>query len=420
MLPADATVIVAHRKRECWRMTFWIDVTTTASYPPPAVGIARVELNLAAQLATIDPTLRLCIYEAPLRRYSELPRADFLRLSAQHARDGLARERMALTVSRDDRAASGGLDVFGRGDVLVTCGLTWRSNVADMSRLFLFRQRIGLRLVTMCHDIITSRFPWFVPGMDIAFAPYMRDLARHSDHILCNSRHTHDDLRAWLRECKERVPPTSVMPMGSAIRQDGSPTAGDRIGALLRSPYLLCVSTIERRKNQQLLCRVYASLVAREAALPRLVLVGRLGEGGQELVDAIARDPALRDRVTLLSDASDAQLAALYRGCLFTLYPSHYEGWGLPVSESLALGKFVVSSDRGALPEAGGSFVDYADPNDVDRWAERIMHYVTFPDALRNRERDIRDRYRPTSWDDAARHVVSVAAALGVRSAPEP
>lgn len=70
---------------------------------------------------------------------------------------------------------------------------------------------------------------------------------------------------------------------------------------------------------------------------------------------------------------SDADLAALYSACLFTLYPSVYEGWGLPVWEGLGNGKFCLSSNQGSLPEAGEEFADYADPWNVDEWPTRSI-----------------------------------------------
>ena len=111
-------------------------------------------------------------------------------------------------------------------------------------------------------------------------------------------------------------------------------------------------------------------------------------------------------------EEADADLAALYRGCLFALYPSLYEGWGLPVSEALANGKFCVCSNQGALPEAGQDFVDYADPWDVDEWANKILRYIGTPSAVAQREFDIKHDFREVSWRDSAAHVLAVASRL--------
>ena len=188
---------------------------------------------------------------------------------------------------------------------------------------------------------------------------------------------------------------------------------GEDVRFILAHRYLLSVSTIERRKNHETLCRAYARLVdwgVRD--LPRLVFVGGIGVGGQALIEEIAADRRISERVVILSDVSDAGLAALYEGCLFTLYPSLYEGWGLPVSESLASGKFCLASNQGALREAGEEFVDYLDPWDVEEWANRILRYLTVPGALEGRELDIRQSFRPPRWRASAEHVVAIASRL--------
>ena len=185
--------------------------------------------------------------------------------------------------------------------------------------------------------------------------------------------------------------------------QGRSDDVGEDVRDILAHRYLLSVSTIERRKNHETLCRAYARLVdwgVRD--LPRLVLVGGIGVAGQALIDEIAADRRISERVVVLSDVSDAGLAALYEGCLFTLYPSLYEGWGLPVSESLASGKFCLASNQAALREAGEEFVDYLDPWDVEEWANRILRYLSTRRAGAARA-DIRQSYRPFAWRASAR-----------------
>jgi glycosyltransferase involved in cell wall biosynthesis len=173
------------------------------------------------------------------------------------------------------------------------------------------------------------------------------------------------------------------------------------------------VSTIEHRKNQLALCRAYTRLIDWGVAdLPLLVFAGGIGHGGQELINEIAGDRRLAGRVLTLVGCSDADLAALYQGCLFTLYPSFYEGWGLPVSEGLAHGKFCLCSNQGSLPEAGQEFADYADPWNVDEWANTIYRYISIPGALALREFDIKHGFRAPSWRESAAHVLAVASRM--------
>src|SRR3546814_2075479 len=81
-------------------------------------------------------------------------------------------------------------------------------------------------------------------------------------------------------------------------------------------------------------------------AIPLLVCAGRRGWRYDQIFARLESDPALKAHVVWIHDASDSELAALYRACAFTVYPSHYEGWGLPVTEALAHGQIPVIADN--------------------------------------------------------------------------
>ncbi len=76
-----------------------------------------------------------------------------------------------------------------------------------------------------------------------------------------------------------------------------------------------------------------------------------------------------------MSDIKDEELSLLYEKSYFTVYPSWYEGWGLPVAESLAHGKFCLAANGTSLREAGGEFAEYLDPYDIPAWSERLLYY---------------------------------------------
>ena len=131
---------------------------------------------------------------------------------------------------------------------------------------------------------------------------------------------------------------------------------------------------------------------------------------------------ALQRRVRILTSIADGELAELYCQCLFTFYPSLYEGWGLPVTELLCYGKVPLIAAASSLPEAGGEFADYFDlgsPEDVVRKLERL---IDLPDYRAGREAQIKAKFRARSWSTIARQVVDYALAApstgGERRAP--
>lgn len=102
----------------------------------------------------------------------------------------------------------------------------------------------------------------------------------------------------------------------------------------------------------------------------------------------------------LKHDLSDSELRQAYRSCLFTVFPSLCEGWGLPIAESLIQGKFCVASNRTSIPEVGGDFVDYFDPSDEDEALAKIERLLFDPAYLVTREARLQDEYQPRTWAD--------------------
>ena len=108
-------------------------------------------------------------------------------------------------------------------------------------------------------------------------------------------------------------------------------------------------------------------------------------------------------RLFVHSNVADEVLAALYAHAAFCVYPSEYEGYGLPVAEAFRSGKAVVASDRGSIPEVVGDFSPCLPADDRQAWFDTLSHWIRDPAARQPYEAAIRDRFRPTSWDGAAR-----------------
>ena len=205
--------------------------------------------------------------------------------------------------------------------------------------------------------------------------------------------------------------PVTPIPIGTgfAAPPQAAPPAAD-----LPAPgtYALIVSTIEARKNHALLFRVWRRLLDEMPpdAVPTLVFAGRIGWLVNDLLQQIENTSFLNGRVVIIEDPSDADLAALYGGCLFTLFPSFYEGWGLPVTESLAFGKPCVIANVTSLPEAGGSLAHYFDPDDLHDAVRVIRAVLEDRAALAVWEAQIRRDFRPTPWSASAEAVVTALA----------
>ena len=194
---------------------------------------------------------------------------------------------------------------------------------------------------------------------------FRRDVCR-AHQLTAISHGTAARLQAWLGG-----PPAAVVPPGvSAAFRPGDPAAVARTLATLGigGPYLLAVATWEPRKNLELLIRVFRSMQSDGEFLDhRLVLAGGPGWKDERLRGLLrggsgSERSATSETVTALGFVTDQQLAHLYSGCRAFVFPSRYEGFGIPLLEARACGAAIVATDLPELREAGGDAAIYVPP----------------------------------------------------------
>ena len=298
---------------------------------------------------------------------------------------------------------------FARGDRWVSLGADWE--YLNQEALYRVKQRLGLKVTLICYDAIPVLFPQLFVGVlsPGGFGAYLADVAWCADAVLCISDCTRRDFEAVIGHLGAPLPPTHVIRLGSEIptaqaveAPEGLATGPDE------RPFVLYVSTIERRKNHEVLYRAWARLRDRGLVPHRLVFVGMRGWGVDELFNDLRLDPRVEHDIVSLNHVSDAQLAWLYRNAAFTVFPSLYEGWGLPVVESLAWGKFCLASNAASLPEAGGPWAEYLDPWDLPAWVDRLAYYMQHPEAVARLNERIAREFRAPGWADTAAAIHAV------------
>lgn len=341
-----------------------------------------------------------------LKALLDTPQVMALRKKFVHAerRTFLENSPVVLSNGSDDRRES---SLFQSGDVLISMGLDW--DYPFFKAFYSLRKNLGVKVVTCCYDLIPVIYPQYCVGnVSNIFKSYFIEVADGSDLVLCISRQSERDLNAMLHDVGGARPLTHVFPLGDAVRSgEGGGGVPDEVRNVLKSPFILFVSTIERRKNHEVLYRAYHILAENGLAesLPKLVFVGMQGWGVGDLMKDIELDPLMNGFIVRLNHVSDAALSELYRSAMFCVFPSFYEGWGLPVGEALAAGKVVLCSNRGSLPEVGGGLVQYVDPWAPKDWADAIINLVQNPEKLRKQEDMVKASYRIRTWDDSAESV---------------
>jgi glycosyltransferase involved in cell wall biosynthesis len=239
------------------------------------------------------------------------------------------------------------------------------------------------------------------------FRSMMRLSARRADAIIAISESTRADI---LRILKRRADDVCTVMYGIDRQfqpvQDRALIDQTRRQHRLPDPFILYVGNLEPRKNIPTLVRAFAKLV--EKGLPHsLVLAGSRGWMDDDIFKTI-QDLGLQSRVLLPGFCEQSELPALYSAASLFVYPSLYEGFGLPVLEALACGVPVITSNISSMPEVAGQAAILVDPHDSDELAKAMVRILTDPAKSEELARTGRQRASLFTWERTAQQTVDV------------
>lgn len=252
--------------------------------------------------------------------------------------------------------------------------LTGPVDIFHATNFFLPPARTCGRVLTI-HDLGFLVVPEMCsPKIVGPFSRQIRRFAAEADVVLADSEATRRDILRLLD-----VPPEKAVAAPLAVAKGLRPLDRDAARRIVRDrhgldgPYVLFVSTLEPRKNVTGLLRAFARL---RGGIPhRLALVGATGWNAEPIVEAIAA-LGISDRVVRLGYAPDDDLNALYSAADVFVFPSYYEGFGLPVLEAMSCGCPVVTSNRSSLPEVVGEAGALCDPDDHAAIADAVLRLI--------------------------------------------
>jgi glycosyltransferase involved in cell wall biosynthesis len=297
-----------------------------------------------------DPAIRM------MSRLYQLPRA------ARDVRSWARRPTLPVR-ARDVRSRL--VDHVQAGDVVVSMGADWDGVLAE--HLHELKQRTGCAVVTMVYDLVPLTHTHLAfhndPGL---FDRYYRALVAVSDLITCISHQSRDDLVRFAAERKLPLPRAEVLLLGEAPPEPIE-------APVERGDFFLCVGTIERRKNIELVYDALRILESQRRPLPTVVIAGAPGWGTGDVLHELRHASTAASRsMVLVGPVGDAALDRLYRSARALLFPSHFEGWGLPVREAAIRGCPVAAGDSPAVREAADGYpgATLLPPDDAAPWAE--------------------------------------------------
>lgn len=287
---------------------------------------------------------------------------------------------------------------------IVSGGADWEHK--EISQIYRLRKQAGFKFISIVYDLIPLNLPQYtVPAYVDLLAEYFGELLWTSDGCLCISETTRRDLMDYFNANGVSPPKVVSFPLGSELRKTEAGT--DNIpAALIGKKFVLFVSTIEPRKNHRTIYEAWCHGLLNgtiDADMCRLVFVGVPGWSTAELLHEMLTNPLTNDSIIIMSNVPDALLASLYRNCAFVVFPSFYEGFGLPLAEALGYGKVCITSGAGALREIGEGLRIDIDPRDTLSWAAKTAELLADPSKISALEEPIKNGYHPVSWDDSAK-----------------
>lgn len=292
------------------------------------------------------------------------------------------------------------------GDIVLTAAPNW--DFPDNQRnLNQYRKRKA-SVVSVLYDVIPWKLPHsYGPGFPDIYNAWLRSMVASSDAIVAISDNSLRDLKAFCHVEGIDVPPTGVFRLGDDINEfstiEVSKETVEQFRRKYTSQYILSVGTIEYRKNHILLLNAFRNALLEDKVLPyKLYIVGKEGWLNSDIRYQIDNDPLLKGRIEILEGVSDQELDYLYSNCDFTVYPSIYEGWGLPVAESLRYGKACIASNSSSLVEIAPQLVTHINPFDVNEWTNALI-MLSNPERLHEITQKVSSIYVPFSWKKSAR-----------------
>ena len=269
---------------------------------------------------------------------------------------------------------------------------------------------VRCKAVVTIHDIIHLLYPEFLPNR-LAFLYAQRMIRRsltRGDRVIADSQNTKKDLMDYFETDGRKI---EVIYPGVAdlFRRPMETAAVDRVLARhgLERPYLLFVGNPKPHKNLDNVVTAFARVVNADRFEGDLVCVGGRDQNQVRIAHRAAR-LGVEDRIKLLGHVAEEDLPGLYRGARIFLYPTLYEGFGLPVVEAMASGVPVITSSTSSLKEISSGYAELVDPLDVEQMAATIIRCLGDEQLLARLRAAGLERAEHFSWRRTAERTLAV------------
>jgi glycosyltransferase involved in cell wall biosynthesis len=267
-----------------------------------------------------------------------------------------------------------------------------------------------LKKVITVYDLIPVLYPQFFENTGRGFMEQVLKSIDENVWVTCISHATKNDLCNYLpalNPSRVFVTHLAASSMFYPCRDQAKIEAIKAKFAIPDGPYVLSLSTLEPRKNITQTIKCFSRLVEEESINDlSLVLVGTKGWDFDSIFNEIAANPKIRDRIIVTGYVADEYLAPLYSEAMMFVYPSFYEGFGLPPLEAMQCGVPVITSNTSSLPEVVGDAGIMVDPQDADELCQAILKIYNSAEVREKMSHDSLAQALKFSWGKCAEQTI--------------
>ena len=285
-------------------------------------------------------------------------------------------------------------------------GLLDKPNIFHGTNYTVYPYR-NIQKVISIYDLSFIRYPEYTNSVVKQYTKRLIKCLQWTDLVLTISESSKKDITNYLNIPSAKIFVTPLASHYNSTFLDGLNLEGltKNINYDFSKPYLLFVSTIEPRKNINGIIQAFNFLKQEYKIEHQLVLIGKKGWSYEPIFEAI-KDSPWTDEIYHLDYLSNELVALFYSRADVFVYPSHYEGFGLPVLEAMTLGAPVVSSNTSSIPEVAGDAALLVDPNDFMQIAEAILRVISDRQLRQDLINKGKARASLFSWENTAKETL--------------
>ena len=253
------------------------------------------------------------------------------------------------------------------------------------------------------YDLIPILFPHYMYETTITnFKPYIDAIFKYSDFVFFDSYSAMNDFTGIQNKSKQlRQIKKEVIHLGSDFNTSKKlPLLKSllKYENLLSKKYILFVGTLEPRKNQELMLYAFDELYKNNTDL-NLIFIGKIGWNVEKLINKINKHKLINKNIFHLIDIDDKTLSKFYQNAYIVTYLSHYEGYGLPIIESLKYGNITIISKNSSMPEVGGIYADYIEGNSKEQIILIFEKYLKNNKLYIDKKFFIKNNFKASTWE---------------------